>query len=119
GAWKLNKEESDNPRDRMRQHRDRGGYGGGRPGGGRGPYGGRGEREEDLQRKAGLIEPPRGNPFAMNRRGSDTVRKTGPQAGLHDRWTQAAKVEGFVLRRDRCALGRQAAGHRREGCARE
>ncbi|HEX8763556.1 MAG TPA: hypothetical protein VF740_00275, partial [Candidatus Acidoferrum sp.] len=44
GAWKLNRDESDDPRKRMEESResDRGGYGGRRPGGwpGGGGYGG-------------------------------------------------------------------------------
>ena len=65
GVWRLNKDESDNPRDRIRQNRDRGGYGGGRPGGGRGPYGGRGESEEDRARIYEMMDPPREIRLAM------------------------------------------------------
>jgi hypothetical protein len=69
GAWKLNKDESDNPRDRMRQNQDRGGYGGGRRGGGypggRGGYGGRPESEEDRARMYEMMEPPREIKLAM------------------------------------------------------
>ena len=70
GAWKLNKDESDNPRDRARQDSGQnggqpGGYGGRRGGGGypggggRGGYGGRGESDEDRQRMADMLDPPR------------------------------------------------------------
>jgi hypothetical protein len=67
GLWRLNKDESDNPRDRMRQNRDRdrGGYPGGRPGGGRGPYGGHPESEEDRERMYELMDPPREIRLAM------------------------------------------------------
>jgi hypothetical protein len=68
GAWVLNREDSDEPRDREEQSRgNRGGYGGGRPGGGypggggggRGGYGGRGESEEDRARMRELMTPAR------------------------------------------------------------
>jgi len=80
GAWKLNKDESDNPHDRARQdsgqnnggygsRRGGGGYpGGGYPGGGgggRGGYGGRGESDEDRQRMADMMDPPREMKFSM------------------------------------------------------
>lgn len=65
GAWILNREDSDAPRDREEQSR---GGGGGRPGGGypgggypgggrRGGYGGRGESEEDRARMRELLTP--------------------------------------------------------------
>jgi hypothetical protein len=70
GTWKLNKDESDDPRDRMRQNQDRGGYGGRRGGGypggaGRGGYGGRPESEEDRARMYELMEPAREIKLAM------------------------------------------------------
>lgn len=76
GAWKLNRDESDDPR-RRRQDSDgsnsgsgggyggrRGGMGGGYPGGGypggggRGGYGGRGESDEQRQKMHELLAPP-------------------------------------------------------------
>lgn len=73
GAWKLNKDESDNPRDRSQQgsgQNGQGGYGrrgGGYPGGGggRGGYGGPRESDEDRQRTADLMDPPREMKFSM------------------------------------------------------
>jgi len=78
GAWKLNRDESDNPRERMRQNSNggsRGGYGGrggggypggGYPGGGgRGGYGGPRESDEDRQRMADLMDPPHEMKFSM------------------------------------------------------
>jgi len=67
GVWKLNRDESDNPRDRMRQDsgQNNGGYGGRRGGGGypggggRGGYGGRGESDEDRARNYELMDPAR------------------------------------------------------------
>ncbi len=69
GAWKLNRDESDDPRKRMRNQRDSnsaGGYGGGRPGGwpGGGGYGGRrggmggGESDEAREKMQELLRPP-------------------------------------------------------------
>lgn len=75
GSWKLNRDESDDPRKKMQESRgaNRGGggggpYGGGRRGGvgfpggggGRGPYGGRGgggQSDEDRQRMQELFRP--------------------------------------------------------------
>jgi hypothetical protein len=66
GAWILNREDSDSPRDQEEQSRGGrgGGYGGGRPGGGypgggggRGGYGGRGESEEDRAKVRELMSP--------------------------------------------------------------
>lgn len=67
GAWKLNRDESDDPRKRMQDARGSGGggygrrSGGGWPGGGRGGgYGGRrGESDEERQRMRELFSPPR------------------------------------------------------------
>src|SRR5262249_9931866 len=70
GAWKLNHDESDDPRRKMEEERENrrrasGGYGGRRSGGGigfpgsGGPYGGRrgGESEDDLQRLRPVFNP--------------------------------------------------------------
>jgi len=74
GAWKLNRDESDDPRKKMQDTRgaNGGGGGGGRggvrmgiPGMGGGPYGGgrrggsQGESDEDRQRMQEVIEPAR------------------------------------------------------------
>jgi len=75
GAWKLNRDESDNPRKKMQDARGadsgRGGGGGGRggvrmgiPGMGGGPYGGRrggggNESDEDRERMQEVVNPTR------------------------------------------------------------
>ena len=78
GAWKLNHDESDDPRKKMQDTRGAGGGGGGNGGGGGrggvrmgipgmggGPYGGhrgggsQGESDEDKQRMQEVIEPAR------------------------------------------------------------
>jgi len=75
GTWRLNRDESDNPRDRARQASGRsggGGYPGGRGGGGgypggggaRGPYG-RPESDEDRARTYELMDPAREIHLAM------------------------------------------------------
>lgn len=70
GAWKFNRDESDDPRRRSEDDRgsNNGGYGGrrggggypgGYPGGGRGGYGGpRGESDEERQKMHQLLSPP-------------------------------------------------------------
>jgi hypothetical protein len=70
GAWKFNRDESDDPRKRSEDDRgsNNGGYGGrrggggypgGYPGGGRGGYGGpRGESDEERQKMHELLSPP-------------------------------------------------------------
>ena len=77
GVWKLNQDDSDDPRKKMQEARgsqDNGGYGGNRrmgggypgggyPGGGGGGYGGhrpnsQGESDEDRQRMQELLSPP-------------------------------------------------------------
>lgn len=77
GAWKLNRDESDDPRKRMENSRGSGGgYGGRRPGsgwpgaGGGGGYGGRqggygGESDEERQRMRELMSPPAKMTFSM------------------------------------------------------
>ena len=75
GAWKLNRDESDDPRKKMQDARSndagRGGGGGGRggvrmgiPGMGGGPYGGRrggggSESDDDRERMQEVVSPPR------------------------------------------------------------
>ena len=71
GAWKLNRDESDDPRKKMQEARGANGGGGGRggvrmgvPGIGGGPYGGRrggggNESDEDRQRMQEVLEPVR------------------------------------------------------------
>lgn len=73
GAWKLNKDESDNPRQRARDSQDSGGSGGRRSGGGwpggggmggrRGGYGG--ESDEERQKMRELFSPPKALTFSM------------------------------------------------------
>ena len=63
GAWKLNPDESDDPRKRREDSRgSNGGYGGGRLGGGGGGYGGRrggGESDEQREKMRELFMPPK------------------------------------------------------------
>lgn len=78
GAWKLNRDESDDPRKRIEAARgsSAGGNGGRRPGGGwpggggSGGYGGRrggygGESDEERQKMRELLSPPRTMTFSM------------------------------------------------------
>jgi hypothetical protein len=68
GAWKLNRDESDDTRNRKQDSGDsngggyggrRGGMGGGYPGGGHGGYGRRGgESDEERQKMHELLSPP-------------------------------------------------------------
>ena len=84
GAWKLNRDESDDPRKRMEESRDsnRGGYGGRHPGGwpGGGGYGGRrggmggGESDEERQKMHELLSPAVTMSFSM----------TGAEVDLQD-----------------------------------
>ena len=77
GAWKLNRDESDDPRQRMRDSRspNGGGYGGRRGGGwpGGGGYGGRrggmegGESDEERQKMHELLSPPATMTLSMTR----------------------------------------------------
>jgi len=63
GAWKLNRDESDDPRKKTQEARSpnggrRGGMGGGYPGGPHGGYGGRGgESDEERQKMQELFTP--------------------------------------------------------------
>lgn len=84
GAWKLNRDESDDPRKRMEESREsnRGRYGSRRSGGwpGGGGYGGRrggmggGESDEDRERMHELLRPARTMTFSM----------TGAEVDLQD-----------------------------------
>jgi len=67
GAWKLNRDESDDTRKKRDDSGDsngggyggrRGGMGGGYPGGGHGGYGRRGESDEERQKMHELLSPP-------------------------------------------------------------
>jgi len=85
GAWKLNRDESDDPRQRNQDSRDSngGGYGGRRGGGGwpgggmgggrRGGMGG-GESDEERQKMHELLSPP----------ATMTLSMTGAEVDLHD-----------------------------------
>jgi hypothetical protein len=110
GAWKLNKDESDNPRDRMRQSRDNrnGGYGGRRGGGypgggGRGPYGGRGESDEDRARTYELMDPARQIKLAM----------TGAEVDLFDNLDRkrAFMTDGRKLQKSKDTSYEEIAAH--------
>jgi hypothetical protein len=111
GAWKLNRDESDNPRDRMRQSSSggsRGGYGGrgggGYPGGGgRGGYGGPRESDEDRQRIAELLDPPREMKFSM----------TGAEVDLFDNLDRkrAFITDGRKLQKSKDSSDQEIAAH--------
>ena len=109
GAWKLNKDESDNPRDRMRQDsgQNNGGYGGRRGGGGypggRGGYGGRGESDEDRQRMADLLDPPREMKLSM----------TGAEVDLLDNLDRkrAFMTDGRKLQKSKDTSYEEVAAH--------
>ena len=66
GAWKINRDESDDTRKRRDDSSDsnggyggrRGGMGGGYPGGGHGGYGRRGESDDERQKMHELLSPP-------------------------------------------------------------
>lgn len=103
GAWKWNKDESDDPRQQMRDSRDSngGGYGGRRPGGwpGGGGYGGRrggmggGESDEERQKMHELLSPPATMSFSM----------TGAEVDLqddHDR-KRAFMTDGRKLKKSK------------------
>jgi hypothetical protein len=108
GAWKLNRDENDDPRKRMQDSRDsngggyggrRGGGGGGWPGGGGGGYGGRhggisgGESDEEPQKMHELMSPPTTMTFSM----------TGAEVDLqddHDR-KRAFMTDGRKLKKSK------------------
>ncbi|HKW34618.1 MAG TPA: hypothetical protein VJN92_16530 [Candidatus Acidoferrum sp.] len=102
GAWKLNRDESDDPHQRVQDSRDSnsGGYGGRRGGGGwpgsgggrRGGYGG-GESDEDRQKMHELLSPPATMTFSM----------TGAEVDLqddHDR-KRAFMTDGRKLKKSK------------------
>jgi len=101
GAWKLNRDESDDMRNRS-QDSDKGGYGGRRTGGGYpgggGPYGGRrggygGESDEERQKMRELLSPPTTITFSM----------TGAEVDLmddHDR-KRAFMTDGRKLQKSK------------------
>jgi hypothetical protein len=108
GAWKLNRDESDDPRKRTQDSRDSngGGYGGRRGGGGGWPgggggggYGGRrggmggGESDEERQKMHELMSPPATITFSM----------TGAEVDLqddHDR-KRAFMTDGRKLKKSK------------------
>ncbi len=106
GAWKLNRDGSDDPRKRMEESRGSsgGGYGGRRGGGGwpggggGGGYGGRrgrygGESDEERQKMRELLSPPRTMTFSM----------TGAEVDLlddHDR-KRAFMTDGRKLKKSK------------------
>ncbi|HKW64473.1 MAG TPA: hypothetical protein VJN89_18115 [Candidatus Acidoferrum sp.] len=103
GAWKLNRDESDDPRQRMQDSRESngGGYGGRRGGGGwpgsggpgrRGGYGG-GESDDERQKMHELLSPPATMSFSM----------TGAEVDLqddHDR-KRAFMTDGRKLKKSK------------------
>lgn len=103
GAWKLNKDESDDPRQQAQNSRDSNGGGpGGRRGGGwpgSGGYGGRrggmggGESDEERQKMRELLSPPATMTFSM----------TGAEVDLqddHDR-KRAFMTDGRKLKKSK------------------
>ncbi|HVH70267.1 MAG TPA: hypothetical protein VNB49_04045 [Candidatus Dormibacteraeota bacterium] len=98
GAWVLNRDESDDPRSRMRDSEDSGGYGGRRggtgwPGGGgsRGGYGG--ESDGERQKMHEYLSPPTNIAFSM----------TGAEVDLkddHDR-KRAFMTDGRKLQKSK------------------
>ena len=102
GAWKLNRDESDDPRQQMQGSRrsNGGGYGGRRGGGGwpgggggrRGGYGG-GESDDERQKMHELLSPPATMTFSM----------TGAEVDLqddHDR-KRAFMTDGRKLKKSK------------------
>jgi hypothetical protein len=81
GDWKLNLDESDDPRNRRQDSEDSNGgghgrMGGGYPGSGRGGYGGRrggGESEEQRQKMQTLMRPAKSLKFSMTGAEVDVV----------------------------------------------
>jgi hypothetical protein len=103
GAWILNKEDSDEPRDREEDSRgNRGGYGG-RGGAGRGGYGGRGESEEDRARMRELMTPAREIQFAA----------TGAEVDLMDNLDRkrAFMTDGRKLQKSKDSSYAEIAAH--------
>jgi len=100
GAWKFNKDESDDMRNRSQDSNNRG-YGGGRPGGGGWPGGGGGghhggyggESDEERQKMHELLSPPTTIAFSM----------TGAEVDLmddHDR-KRAFMTDGRKLQKSK------------------
>ena len=100
GAWKFNKDESDDMRNRSQDSNNRG-YGGGRPGGGGWPGGGGGghhggyggESDEERQKMHELLSPPTTISFSM----------TGAEVDLmddHDR-KRAFMTDGRKLQKSK------------------
>lgn len=103
GAWRFNKDESDDPRQRAQDSRDSngGGYGGRRGGGGGWPGGGGGRRggmgggesDEERQKMHELLSPPTNITFSM----------TGAEVDLkddHDR-KRAFMTDGRKLQKSK------------------
>jgi hypothetical protein len=113
GAWKLNLEDSDDPRKKMQQARGnggRGGYGGGpRIGGypgagiGRGGYGGRGESDEEREKMQELMRPA--NALA--------VSMTGAEVDVIDdaNRKRALKTDGSKLQKSKDPNYQEIAAH--------
>ena len=117
GAWKLNRDESDDPRRRSEDDRgsSNGGYGGGRrsgggypgggyPGGGRGGMGGpRGESDEERQKMHELTAAPSKITFSM----------TGAEVDLFDDQDRkrAFMTDGRKLQKSKNANYQEIAAH--------
>ena len=122
GAWKLNRDESDDPRQKMQQARGSSGGGGNRGGGGGvrmgipgiggGPYGGRrgsgqnGENDQDRERMQGLIA-------ASNSITLDQKDPKGPEVDLLDDQNRTTQffTDGRKLEKSNDANHQQVAAH--------
>jgi hypothetical protein len=119
GAWKLNRDESDDLRKKTQEARGsnggggyggrRGGMGGGYPGGSRGGYGGRGrESDEERQKMQELFTPAK----------AITLSMTGAEVDLTDdqNWKLAFITDGRKLQKSKDANYQEIAakweGHR-------
>ena len=120
GAWKLNREESDDPRQKMQQARGSGGSGGGNRGGvrlgipgmGGGPYGGRrgggqnGDNEQGREQMQAVIAAP--NAITLAQR-----EPKDPEVDLFDDQSRktAFFTDGRKLEKSKDANNQQIAAH--------
>ena len=106
GAWRFNKDDSDNPRDRARQSQDSGGsrgggYGGpriglpGGPIGGGGPYGGgrRPPQDDEASRLGDLMNPVRELQVIRRNENDPEVEMIDDREHRHIFYTDGRKIE--------------------------
>jgi len=106
GAWRFNKDDSDNPRDRARQSQDSGssrggGYGGprigfpGGPMGGGGPYGGsrRPPQDDEASRLGDLMNPVRELQVIRRNENDPEVEMIDDREHRHIFYTDGRKIE--------------------------